>query len=132
MSEENVKLALRAFDAWNRGDYDAWIETFDSDCEFSPLRAQLEGQPYRGHDGLRQFMRDLTEEWESVRFGLTDIRDAGDQLVGLLRFKARGRSSQAELDLPIGVVASMREGKILKVRMYSDPADALEAAGLSD
>jgi ketosteroid isomerase-like protein len=132
MSQENVELALSAFDAWNRGDYEAWIEAFDSECEFSPLRAQLEGRPYRGHDGLRQFMRDLTDDWENVRFGLSDIRDAGDQLVGLIRFKGRGRISQAELDLPIGVVASMREGKILKMRMYSDPADALEAAGLRE
>jgi ketosteroid isomerase-like protein len=132
MSEENVEVALRAFDAWNRGDYEAWIKAFDTECEFSPLRAQLEGQPYRGHDGLRQFMRDVTDEWESVRFGLSDIRDTGDQLVGLLRFKARGRISQAELDLPIGVVASVRDGKIFRVRMYSDPAEALEAAGLSE
>ena len=132
MSQADVDVALGAFDAWNRGDYDAWIETFHSDCEFLPLRAQLEGEPYRGHDGLRQFMRDLTDEWESVRFGLSDIRDAGDQLVGLLRFKARGRSSHAELDFPIGVVAIVREGKLFKVRMYSDPAEALEAVGLEE
>ena len=127
-----MELALSAFDAWNRGDYEAWIEAFDSQCEFLPLRAQLEGQSYRGHDGLRQFMRDLTDEWENVRFGLSEIRDAGDQLVGLVRFKGRGRISQAELDLPIGVVATVREAKILRVRMYSDPAEALEAAGLRE
>ena len=132
MSEENVELALSAFDAWNRGNYEAWIEAFDSECEFLPLRAQLEGQPYRGHDGLRQFTRDLTDEWENVRFGVSEIRDAADQLVVLLRFKGRGRISQAELDLPIGVVATVREGKILRVRMYSDPAEALEAAGLRE
>jgi hypothetical protein len=74
-------------------------------------------------------MRDLNDEWESVQFGLSDIREAGDQLVGLLRFRARGKISQAELDLPVGVVATVQEGKLFKVRMYSDPADALEAAG---
>jgi ketosteroid isomerase-like protein len=132
MSEENIDLARSGFDSWNRGDYDAWIEVFDSECEFWPLRAQLEGRPYRGHDGLRQFTRDLTDEWEHVRFVLNDIRDTGDQLVALAHFDARGRVSEAELHLPIGVVATVREGKIAKVRMYSDPADALEAVGLRE
>jgi ketosteroid isomerase-like protein len=123
---------LVAFDAWNRGDYDAWIEMFDSECEFSPLRAQLEGRPYRGHDGLRQFIRDTTDEWEEVRFVLSEIRDTGDQLVGLVRFEGRGRISRAEIDVPIGIVATVRQGKVAEARMYSDPDEALEAAGLSE
>ena len=132
MSEENVNLGRLAFDAWNRGDYDAWIDAFDGECEFWPLRAQLEGRPYRGHDGLRQFADDLTEEWEHVRFVLSEARDAGNQVVALAQIEARGRASGAELHIPIGVVATMRAGKIVEARMYSDPAEAFEAAGLEE
>ncbi len=131
MSEENVELARAATDMWNRGDYDAWVECFAEDCSFWPLRAQLEGQPYRGHDGLRRFIDDLTEEWAEVRFALDEIRDLGDDVVLLSRFQARGRASGAELDVPIGVVGKVRQGRITESRMYSDPDAALEAAGLS-
>jgi ketosteroid isomerase-like protein len=130
MSQENVELARAVIDGWNRGDYDAWIEAFDDDCEFRPLRAQLEGRPYRGHDGLRQFAHDLTLEWRQVRFALNEIRDVGDQVVVLARFHARGRASGADLDVPIGVVGRVREGKITEARMFSDPDEALKAAGL--
>jgi uncharacterized protein len=132
MSEENVEIARRVMDAWNRGDYDAWIEAFDRDCEFRPPRSQLEGQTYRGHDGLRRYLHDLTEEWEQVRFALNDVRDVGDQVVVLFQWHARGRASGVELDLPIGLVGKVREGKIAEARFFSDPDEALEAAGLSE
>ena len=126
--EENVELAHRVIDAWNRGDPGAWIELFDEDCEFRPLRAQLERQPYRGHGGLRQFERDLTEDWTQVRFELNEVREVGDQLVLLARFQAQGRASGAEVDVPIGMVARVRKGKVAEVQMFSDPDEALEAA----
>ena len=55
MSQENVEIALPAVDAWNRGDREAWLALWDEEAEFSPLRAQLEGESYRGHDGLSDF-----------------------------------------------------------------------------
>ncbi|HLM31137.1 MAG TPA: nuclear transport factor 2 family protein [Solirubrobacterales bacterium] len=131
MSQENIDVSVAAFDAWNRGDYEAWIEAFDSDCEFWPLRAQLEGRPYRGHAGLRAFVPELINDWDGVQFSLDEIRDRGDLVVGRAHFRGRGRVSGAELDLAIGVVAIVRAGKIVQARMYSDPAEAFEAAGLS-
>ena len=55
MSQENVEVALAAVDAWNRGDREAWVALWDEEAEFYPLRAQLEGESYRGHDGLDRF-----------------------------------------------------------------------------
>jgi len=126
--KENVELARRVLDTWNRGDYDAWIELFDGECEFRPLRAQLERQAYRGHDGLRQFERDLTEDWEWVRFDLNEVREVGDRIVLFARFHGKGRASGVEVDIPIGVLAKVREGKVAEARMFSDPDEALEAA----
>jgi ketosteroid isomerase-like protein len=130
LSQESIDLSVATFEAWNRGDYEAWVRAFDSNCEFWPLRAQLEGHSYRGHAGLREFMRELTNEWEGVRFSLDEIRDRDDFVVARARFQARGRASGAELNIPIGVVAIVRAGKVVKVRMYSDPAEAFEVAGL--
>jgi ketosteroid isomerase-like protein len=132
MSEENVELVRGTINAWNRGDYEAWIDGFDSECEFRPLRAQLEGQAYRGHDGLRQFIDDLTLEWEQVRFEVGEIRDVGDKVLVLIRFRGRGRASGADLDVPVGIVGKARGGKITEARMFSDPGDAVQAVGLPE
>ena len=129
MPSENVEIARAAFDAWNRGDLDAWVEAFDADAEFYPLRAQLEGRSYRGHDGVRRFIGELKEDWEEVRFEIEEMLDLGERGVGSGRFRARGRASGVELDVPLGWIGEVRNGKIVYARFFSDPAEALEAAG---
>jgi len=127
-----VQLALAAAEAWNRGDREALVMLFDEEAEFYPFRAQLEGESYQGHDGLERFLRELAEDFENVRFEIDEARDAGAQVVGIGRFRARGRASGVDLNVPLGVLTKVREAKILYMRFFTEPADALEAAGLSE
>jgi ketosteroid isomerase-like protein len=92
----------------------------------------LEGESYSGHDGLMRFVAELAEDFEDVRFEVEETRNAGEQLVGIGRFRARGRASGVDLNVPLGVLTRMRRGKIVYTRFFSEPADALEAAGLSE
>jgi ketosteroid isomerase-like protein len=132
MSEENVEIALAAVHAWNRGDHEAWLALWDEEAEFYPLRAQLEGKSYSGHEGLERFLAEMTEDFEEVRFEIEETRDAGEQVVGIGRFRARGRASGVDLNVPLGVFTRVRRGMIVYTRFFSEPADALEAAGLTE
>jgi ketosteroid isomerase-like protein len=132
MSEENVEIALAAIDAWNRGDREAWLALWDEEAEFVPLRAQLEGESYSGHDRLKRFLAELTQDFEEVRFEINETRDAGEQVVGIGRFRARGRASGVDINVPLGGLTRIRRGKIVYTRFFSEPADALEAAGLQE
>jgi ketosteroid isomerase-like protein len=132
MSEENVEVVRDAFDAWNRGDRDSWLAAWDEDGEFYPLRSQVEGRPYRGHEGLRQFWVEIGAVWAGARLSMDEIRDAGDRFVALGRLTAGGRAGGAELDVPLGIVGAVRNGKVVYARFFSDPAEALEAAGLRE
>ena len=127
-----MEIALAALDAWNRGDHKAWLALWDEEAEFYPLRAQLDGQSVWGHEGLERFVAELTEDFEEVRFEIEETRDAGEQVVGIGRFRARGRASGVNLNVPLGVFTRVRRGKIVYTRFFSEPADALEAAGLSE
>src|SRR6188472_3238467 len=69
MSEENVEIARKHLDALNafmRGKIssEAWLALWDEEAEFYPLRAQLEGESYSGHDGLMRFVAELAEDFE--------------------------------------------------------------------
>ena len=108
------------------------VALWDEEAEFYPLRAQLEGESYLGHDGLMRFVAELTEDFEEVRFEIEETRDAGEQVVGIGRFRARGRASGVDLNVPFGAVQRVRRGKIVYTRLFSEPAEALEAAGLSE
>jgi ketosteroid isomerase-like protein len=132
MSQENVETALAAVDAWNRGDREAWMALWDEEAEFYPLRAQLEGHSYSGHDGLNRFLAEMAEEWEEVRFEIDETRDTGEHIVGIGRMLARGRASGVDLNVPLGTLTTVRRGKIVYSRFFSEPAKALEAAGLQE
>ena len=79
-----------------------------------------------------RFLAEMTQDFEEVRFEIEETRDAGEHVVGVGRFRARGRASGVDLNTPLGVLTRMRRGKIVYTRMFSEPADALEAAGLRE
>jgi ketosteroid isomerase-like protein len=43
----------------------------------------------------------------------------------------RGRATEIEVEFPFAHLISFRDGKATKVRMYTNEAAALEAAGLA-
>ncbi|MGH2993388.1 MAG: nuclear transport factor 2 family protein [Solirubrobacterales bacterium] len=105
-----------AIEAWNRGDFDAWIGTWDERAEFHPLRAQSKGRAYHGHDGLRRFVAEMAAEWEEVRFEVDEIRGAGEQVVATGRVRARGRASGAERGVPLALVGVVRDKRVVYAR----------------
>ena len=130
MSQENVEIVRRVWEAWNAGDLDVITEFFTPETGFFPLRSQLEGVGYRGPEGLREFARDAAEEWEYLRISLDEFRDLDDRVLVLGCFEARGRGSGMDIRFPVGWVVQLRDEKIIELRAYSDPQQALAAAGL--
>jgi ketosteroid isomerase-like protein len=135
MSEENVEAFRRGMEAYNRRDIDAFLDAFDPVVEFHPLTLAMFGQEatvYRGHEGIRQFIRDVDEVLPQLQVELLEIRDLGERSVASGRLHARGRASGAEVESPIGWVVEFREGRVIRMRDYLDPNEAFEAAGLSE
>ena len=117
-------------DAWNLGDVEGVLPFIADDAVLLPARAQLEGIEYRGHDGVRQLDRDLSEEWEGLRVEPLEIREAGDHVVARTTLIARGRASGVDVEVPLGWLIEMRGGKVVHSRTFSDPDEAYRAAGL--
>jgi ketosteroid isomerase-like protein len=65
MSQENVDMVQRAFEAWNRGDIEGYVAHLSSDVEGVPVGAALEGKVCRGHDDVRAWWHAQSEVWET-------------------------------------------------------------------
>ena len=87
---------------------------------------------YRGHEGVREWLRDLYETLSEFQADYPEIRDLGDRVVAIGRVRARGTGSEAEIESPHGTVTEFKNGKGVRIRTYLDPKQALEAAGLSE
>jgi ketosteroid isomerase-like protein len=130
VSAENLQIIRELVEAFNGRDLDAAFAVLHPEAELHPLRAQLEGKAYVGHDGLRELLADFDQDWEYVQMDPEEFREADDKVLVLGRLRARARASGMDLDVPMGFVWTLREGKVVHGRTFSDQADAVRAAGL--
>jgi ketosteroid isomerase-like protein len=134
-SQETVEAFKRAIEAYNRRDIDAFLEAIDSEVEWhGALQALLESEVtvYRGHEGVRQWVRDIDEALADIRLELPEIRDLGDRIVAIGWLRARGQASGAETESPFGCVVEWRNGRATRLLSFLSQAEALEAAGLKE
>jgi ketosteroid isomerase-like protein len=130
MSPEKVEIVMRLMDAVNRRDVDTFAEVTTSDFEWFPVfAARVEGDVYRGREGIEAFLGEIDEIWAEFRPVPEEYRDLGDRVLGLGRLKTRGRGSGVPVDSPWGGVYDFRDGKVSRIRTYLDHREALEAAG---
>jgi ketosteroid isomerase-like protein len=116
------------------GDVDLGL--FDPEIEWDNSRmANVNpdiAQVYCGHEGVRTFWRRWLEAWRDLQFEIQDVREAGDEVVLLTRNQRQwGRHSGILTEFPpFGQVFTFREGKVVRVRAFSDQQSALEAVRL--
>jgi ketosteroid isomerase-like protein len=136
MSEANVEIVRRVYEASARRDKDAVLALYDTEVEIDVTRGavgEVAGRTvHRGHEGLRTFFRGWYEAWESVEADLAELLDAGEHVVSIETTRARGRGSGAEVNMTQHGVWTIRNGKIARVVWFTTREDALEAAGLSE
>jgi ketosteroid isomerase-like protein len=135
VSQENVETFRRGIDAFKRRDVEALLAIVDPECEWHPLLPVMlsgEATVYRGHEGVRQMVRDLDEAFPDLYADLTEVRDLGEQVLAIGHLRGRGRESGMQTESEIAWLAEFKDGKGIRCREYLDPREALEAAGLSE
>jgi ketosteroid isomerase-like protein len=137
MSQENVEIARRHFDAFNRAFSEGasdFYEMLDPNVELLPMSALLEGTSYHGHDGVQEWFEEMKRDWTSFEVRPEQFRDLGDGRVLVLgSWRARGRGGEVLLDFPQAAwLVQYRKEKVVRLRTFTDRQEALEAAGLSE
>jgi ketosteroid isomerase-like protein len=131
MARENADAFIRVLEAFRRGDFDVWVESFAEDGEFIPQRAPIQGT-YCGRARLREFLADNAENFEVFDPSYDYVRGVGNRVIALGRLRLRGRGGGVELDVPSALVVTYRDGKVVRFEDFADRAKALEAVGLSE
>jgi ketosteroid isomerase-like protein len=132
MSEENVKIVVQAIEAFSRGDCQAFADLTTPDLEWKTGLGAIEGEIFRGREGVETYFARLDGAWDSFRFLARDCRDLGDVVVVLGRLEGHSRSGGVPVDSPVGAVWELREGKVWRLRAYLDHAEALRVAGVAE
>jgi hypothetical protein len=131
MSERNVELYQLGIEAFNRRDLEKFLALADPDVVGISRVLAIEGQSYRGHDGTREWWKDLLGVFPEFRIEVVWVRDTGNLTVSELRNSAHGEGSAA-LEEAVWQVSEWRDGRVVKWQIHEREQDALEAAGLKE
>ena len=130
MSEENLEIVRRLYEALARGDFDATIEMAHPEVVFT--RPGVEA-PLRGAAALRAWLEPdalVDQRWEPKEF-----RVNGDKVLVRQNTRARGAGSGVELDVDTWAVWTLDDdGLVTRIEgfLIHDESAALQAAGLSE
>ena len=87
------------------------------------------------HEGIEAVRRQVVrwvEAYPDLQVDPLEVRSNGDLAFVWVRFSGHGAGSGVPIDMELAQVLTIRGGKTLRLEEYSDRAEALEAAGLSE
>ncbi len=132
MSQENVKLAHEVIEAIKTQDASRLVELTDPEVEWHSLVAFDGSEGYRGHDGIRRYVEDIADTLEFIYAEVDDAISVGDLVLLVGHFHYRGRASGVDTKSPGGFVVRLRDGRVVYMRAFRDPEQALAVVGLSE
>jgi ketosteroid isomerase-like protein len=99
----------------------------DPDAVFVALTGGIIGrtEPYRGHDGMREYFRDVARVWDELVLTPREFEEVGDAILVTGRVSARSPSRM--ISGSTGWVWRVRNGLVVYVRVYSSAAEARAA-----
>jgi ketosteroid isomerase-like protein len=128
MSQENVEIVRSIYADWERGDFSN-IDWADADIEFQIPNEQ----PVRGVGAMGRRWGEWLRAWDNVAVSPETFHDRGDRVVGVHSFRGQGkRSGIPARDFSVACVFTLRDGKVVRLILYSNKNDALKAAGLRE
>jgi ketosteroid isomerase-like protein len=133
VTRDHVELVRQIVDATNRRDADAFVAALDPDVEWEDdLFGTGGARTYRGAAGVREWLAQVWEPWESLHMEAVEITPAGDDLL-LIGFEltASGRESGVETNARFWTVSRLADGKVRTRKTFLDRAEARRVAGLS-
>ena len=122
-----MDVVKAVFAAFAERDVEGVLAHAGPDIVFNPVTADYVGRsdPYVGHDGLRQYFRDLGEVWDELRLVPVDFRQSGDTI--LVTGRVSARSPARIVAGSTGWIWRLRDGLVVYARVYPSAADAMAA-----
>jgi ketosteroid isomerase-like protein len=127
MDETDRDVIEAVYLAFAERDVEGVIARLHPDVEFSAVTADQAGRsgPYRGHDGMRQYFRDVAEVWDELRVVPSEFRQSGDTI--LVTGRVSARSPARIVAGSTGWIWRLRDGLVAYARVYPSAADAMAA-----
>jgi ketosteroid isomerase-like protein len=126
MSSANIESLQRAYDGFGRRDVAAVLEAVSDNIEWDASDALAHTGVYRGHDGVRDYIQQLSTVWDEFELEPDQFIEAEDGQHVMVLGWARGRlkGTSESLERRFAHIGQLKDGKVLKLKICMDRASA--------
>lgn len=134
LARRHREILERGRVALNSGDIESVIPFVAEDMELHPAVAgALAGTTvYRGKDGIRQYLKDITEVIEAFELEALEYLSWHDYVVVATRIHGHGRASGADIATEMTLIWRIEEGQIVWGGSFFSSDQGLDAIGGSE
>jgi len=130
MSQENVKVIERAYEALNAGQ--RVYSFFHPALIYHPRADEPDPSAHVGRDAYERLLNGFLDSFRDLRFDVLGLIDAGDRVIASTMMHARGAASGASVEDTYVIVYRLRDGLIVEGWEYRTAQEALKAVGLEE
>jgi ketosteroid isomerase-like protein len=132
MSEDNVNLARRGYEALRSGDLDGVLEMLHSEVsvEVHTGRPDLP-EVLHGHAGFLENLQGLTDVFQDIEIEPEEFIDLDEHLVVPIYTAGHGRASGIKVENRVVHIWTIQDGKATRFRVYGTREEAFAALGLT-
>lgn len=123
MSQKNVELVQGLLAGFIATGAPSW-ELLDGDVEVQDHDV-MDASEYRGHAGFAEWLENWDAAWSDFSMQPEEFLDADDQVVAVFRMTATGRGSGVQVERQDAMVATVSDGKIVRLDYYNSREQAL-------
>jgi uncharacterized protein len=123
------EVLRRTYEALERRDFAALNELADSEFEMDLTERVLNPATYRGAEGLLRFLGEIDDLWASMDIDVERVIERGDEVLAVLMVTLTGRGSGVEMESRIAQWWTLRDGKLVRMKLYGDADVAVAEFG---
>jgi len=132
VSGENLDFVLDGYARFNAGERRPELWFWHADAEYETSSEDPDSAVHSGIDAIRSQFARWVEAYPDLRVEPLEVKDNGDKVFVWTRFVGHGASSGVHIDMQLGQVYTLRDGKAARAVDYFDRNEALRAAGMED
>lgn len=128
MSREDLDCVRRVHEALSAGDVEAVVALCDPDFRLDMSDRVFNPAVYEGHEGIRTFIADVREVWETFTWEPIEVQEFDDVVAVIIHSTGKARGSGLELDRRAAMLWEVEDGRATSMTFYRDTEEALAAA----
>ena len=132
MPLDNVEIVRRVLRRYGDQDIDGMLRDVHPEIEIDYSQSDApDASVYHGHVACRTFVEGRYQDFDERSFRAAELIDAPPSaVIAVGRMRGRGRASGVAVEADSVTVWTLRGGKVSRIKLYANRAEALKAVGL--